>query len=270
LERVGPEGNNLYSIFVFSEEDAWVTNYCSSYHWDGNDWTYYRFSSGGVGVNTCAGNSTWGTSSSDMYFVGISGSIVHYDGKGFEKMESLPGQGVTDIGLTDIWGLDQDHVWIGGDVHGGSSPWGSVLLSLKSNSWEKLYEYHVPEDGYDVISMKSIWTDNTDTIYAGGYSGNWAFSIQDSALIDLEEVGMWVKEKIRGVNRNDIFSVGQGSEVMHFNGRTWYIYPELKSLGNGTVMWKGLSVIKDFVVIVGVDNSAEFGSYPLLVVRGYR
>lgn len=250
-----------YGIWGFSEENIWLAA-GSIYHYNGASTSLKWLRN----INTSEiVRKMWGSSTNNLFFVGDESIIIHYNGATFTRMES----GST-IGLTDIWGLNDDNIWIGGSVSGGPNPWGSVLLTYNNNTWEKLYEYHVPEDGFGAISMKSIWTDNEDIIYIGGESGNWSYSIKDSQLVDLENVGSWVKSKIRGFSRNDIFSVGQGSEVMHFNGISWYLYPELKAIGNGTVWWRGLAVTKDVVVIVGIDHSAEFGSYPLLVARGYR
>jgi len=68
----------LYSIWYFNENDIWVTTFGLPIHWDGNNWTLYHIQN--MGIDASAGNAMWGTSSSNMYFVGYEGSIVHYDG----------------------------------------------------------------------------------------------------------------------------------------------------------------------------------------------
>jgi len=59
---------NLYSIKYFSEDDIWVTSHCFPIHWDGSNWTLYHLNN--MGLDVCAGYANWGSSTSNMYFVG--------------------------------------------------------------------------------------------------------------------------------------------------------------------------------------------------------
>ncbi|MBC8400151.1 MAG: hypothetical protein H8E14_01540 [Candidatus Marinimicrobia bacterium] len=98
---------DLYSVIVFSDDDIWMTDWASPIHWDGNEWTLYNLYQLGL---EGAGWASWGTSSSNMYFVGYEGSIVHYDGELFEQMESG-----TPVNLVDISGnTTGDHIFVVG------------------------------------------------------------------------------------------------------------------------------------------------------------
>jgi len=108
IEQIGPVGNNLYGILAFTPNDVWVTNFCSPYHWDGREWTYFRFSSAGVGVDACAGSGIWGPNPMDIYFAGDKGNIVHYDGNTFKQMASETTDWIIDLfgtGPTDVWAV---------------------------------------------------------------------------------------------------------------------------------------------------------------------
>ncbi|PIS27582.1 MAG: hypothetical protein COT43_09725 [Candidatus Marinimicrobia bacterium CG08_land_8_20_14_0_20_45_22] len=114
-----------YGIFYFSENDIWITSGLPI-HWNGSEWTLYHFWNMGVLDDEDGGvTDIWASSSSDIYFVGKKGSIVHYDGSTFTKMESG-----TEIDLTDIKG-DPD----GGDIWvcGFDDLKGSVLLKKEQN-----------------------------------------------------------------------------------------------------------------------------------------
>jgi hypothetical protein len=89
---VGP----LFSIWYFDENNIWVST-GFPVHWDGNNWTLYHLQN--MGIDASAGNAIWASSPDDIYFVGRKGSIVHYDGSKFTKVESG-----TTLPINDIWG----------------------------------------------------------------------------------------------------------------------------------------------------------------------
>ncbi len=131
---------DLYSIRYISEYDIWVTDNSFPIHWDGIEWTLYHLQNMGIHVSV---NQIWGTSSSDLYFVGLNGSIVHYDGSSFVQMESG-----TEVDLKDIAGTpDGEHVFaIGYDP---TIPAPSVALELVNGVWEIRYytEGSLPVNG---------------------------------------------------------------------------------------------------------------------------
>ncbi|NOZ75675.1 MAG: hypothetical protein GXO90_09965, partial [FCB group bacterium] len=95
-------------------------------------------------------NKIWGSSPDDIYFVGLNGSIVHYDGSTFRRMESG-----TEVDLKDIDGTpDGEHVFaVGWD---SNMPAPSVVLELNAGIWSTLYytEGSLPSDG----NMGWVWS----------------------------------------------------------------------------------------------------------------
>ena len=85
-----------------------------------------------MGLNVCAGKAIWGTSSSNMYFVGLHGRIAHYIGVEFSEIESG-----TDLDLTDIWGIDENNIWVSGTV---DAEYSSIILKKDGFGWNKIYE----------------------------------------------------------------------------------------------------------------------------------
>jgi len=261
LDRVGPEGNNLYSIFTFSEDDIWVTNYCSPYHWDGTTWTYYRFSSGGVGVNACAGNALWGTSSSNLYFVGLEGSIVHYDGQNFEKMESG-----TDVDLVDIWGTSENNIW----VCGYTQTVGTVILYYDGKRWNQFhylsYSEYINLDSERISGpIVSVWTDSPNYLWAITYWGLYYISSGNSKeFIRYPDIKAWRGYilNLRGNSSNDIFFSGYESTIWHYNGNDFHHYSEL--VGNAALY--GMEVKGSIICAVG----CEYGIHRAVVLTGHR
>jgi hypothetical protein len=264
-ELLGIESNtlDLYSIFYFSEDDIWVTDYCSPIHWDGQNWKYYHIQN--MGLDACAGNAIWGTSSSNMYFVGLEGSIVHYDGVNFTKMESG-----TDSPIVDIWGIDESHVWVTSytNILDDDHPDGyeSVTIFYNGSRWIRKYvaspENHSEYSNTEIAGyMSSVWA-YKDTLYISSHSGLWKESIKtgkgklehgpDKRLDGYPFL-------VRGTGYNDIYAFTHWAEFLHFNGKSWH-----QDLSLSRFYVDGVAVKGDIVVLVG-DLSFRCA----IVVRGY-
>ena len=73
-----------FSVIGFSENDVWLATGGRTAHWNGSYFTTARIDAnlpGGVWK-------IWGTSSMNLYAVGGLGSIAHYDGAVWRRMES--------------------------------------------------------------------------------------------------------------------------------------------------------------------------------------
>lgn len=86
----------LEGIYTFSSTDIWMVG-SLPIHGNGNDWTMYDLRTN-VDPNLSL-SKAWGISSNDMYFVGRSGSIAHYQNGVWKKVESG-----TDLWINDIYG----------------------------------------------------------------------------------------------------------------------------------------------------------------------
>ena len=87
----------LRAVFAFAENDIWAGS-SAPYHWNGTNWTGYNVT-GIFGGNI---NKIWGSSSSDVYIVGTNGSIAHFNGSSWQKVES--GERNPNFRFTDVWG----------------------------------------------------------------------------------------------------------------------------------------------------------------------
>ena len=261
----------ITSINAFLENDIWVgTNV--PYYWNGTSWKGYFPEDGWENGWNFDGyiQGIWGTSSSDIYFVGGNGSIVHYDGSGFEKMESR-----TEAPIINIWGLDKEHVWA--VAYTNSPTIKNKVLFYDGDMWSFIYEDRVtdnwPPEDYTRPSgsFLSTWAYG-DTFYLGCASV-WKQSINEESgiLIPLEDISWqlgWGIAHIRGNNSNDIFVTTYfGSEVSHFNGAGWKFFDNLKSLDpDGINTTASIGVKGDIVVLVGENLSTGRA----IVYRGYR
>ncbi len=90
----------LDGIFAFSATDIWMVG-SLPIHGDGANWTMYDLRSA-VDPNLSL-TKVWGSRSNDIYFVGRNGSIAHYNGSSWTKIESG-----TSIDFQDIWGIKNE------------------------------------------------------------------------------------------------------------------------------------------------------------------
>jgi hypothetical protein len=259
-------------IMYFSENDIWVTS-GFPIHWNGEEWTLYHLQNMGLNVSV---EHLWGTSTTNIYFVGKNGSIVHYDGTEFVKMESG-----TDIDLKDIWGVvnettEKINIWVCGD---DDNPDRSIVLTLDNGEWKTVYERY-PNGGGNTIDgefyftpkTSTVWTsENTDVLWVAGgwgvYTLNDKFEPTAYTYIDIENaVGYFsFPWKIRGNGENDILVACENSSLFHFNGISWHWY---ETFYTPNTRFINVDIQSDFAVLAGIDNTGFLSK--AFVMRGYR
>ncbi|MHB2154513.1 glucosyl transferase [Calditrichota bacterium GD2] len=211
-------GNNspiqsaIFTVYSFSSNDVWFSDGAELIYYNG-----YNFKQD-CSINTLLTgriNKIWGTSSSDLYVVGNSGLIAHYNGKEWKRINS----GVN-TPVNDIWGCQ-----IGNE---------RKVLAVTSYDWyRKKGEYKIIDITNKIVSdtipwkwpnerpLMSIWFKNEGKIYLAG-SG-----------IAIYKNKKWTLEKgtenyafyhIRGSDLNNILAVGPSGRVFHYNGISWRKY----------------------------------------------
>lgn len=203
------------SIFAFGPNDIWIAA-ASVHHYDGNTWTQYA---GIQGVGNA--NKIWGSSSSDLWFVGNNGFIAHRSPNGnWQKIESG-----TTLPILDIWGskniqTGETEILAVGSY--GSFDVGKKLLSIKNTSVFSLSDSGLPQFG-----LGGIWFEANRKCYlvAGGlYAKKSAFST--APWDTLKDITIYSIGAIRGTAINNIIATGTFGTCIHYNGSTWKNYPE--------------------------------------------
>jgi hypothetical protein len=253
---VGYLYSQLYSIYAFAQNDIWVTTDIPE-HWDGNKWTFYgssRSYGGGFWIKK-----TWGLSSSNLYIVGDGGNIYHFNGSSWIKMTSN-----TTVDLQDIWGIDGNHIWATGfnsiDGH-------SVVLQFNGTGWSTIYD-NANKPANQIQYFNTVWTDNVNYLYLDGGSYTNILNLHDGTFQRTDSLSAWEVFCLRGTKKSDIFRVGYAGETAHYNGSSWYLYPELRTLDGGNAWFDSVFPTADMVLIGGSFPTALNG-FPV-VVRGYR
>ncbi len=253
----------LYSICYFSENDIWAN---SSYpqHWDGNEWTLYHLDD--MGLDAGIIYSVLGTSSSNIYFVGGRGTIIHYDGQDFTKFNTG-----TELRLLDVYGnssRQEPEVWACGHSNGSQS----IVLEYTGNSFTTkfLSEDYLPEGCTNNFGrFYSVWSYG-DTLYISCVGGLWKESLKTGKgrLISAVTLGTDHNDirKMRGNAYNDIMMISIYGEFFHYNGKSWFKDNTLYlQYPKGEMITKSMDYQDDICVVVGYYQ----GGNHALVIRGH-
>jgi hypothetical protein len=226
-----PDGNIIFSsgLPYIPEGDHWKL-----YHlwdmgiFDQDDGSVYRI---------------WGTCLQDLYFVGLKGTIVHYNGSSWQKLESSTETQINDIwGTTDFLSAKQNILAVVSDeYHLGDMR----ILSVHPNRVRDTLNWNFDR------RVMSVWFMNHGGIYVCG-SGVRVYHHGKWKLLDLTN---YFTLRVRGSAANNIFVVGAFGLVLHYNGYSWHTYPEL-ILSNGKLL--GLAVTDNLVVAVGYTDYRGF------------
>lgn len=239
LMRMCPQ--NIYfsaqGIWVFTDNDIWITSNGTINHYNGLNverlWSIDDWQHGSIG-------NIWASSPSDIYFVGRKGSIVHYDGSGFRKIESG-----TTLDVQDIWGAKNKR----------TGKW--EILAIASNDQDKcllrIQNKTVTELLDDNLSniLDGIWFVPNYQYYVVGAGIHYKSKLDDSpwSCYPSGEVTSYQSHDITGNGINDVFVVGSFCEVVHYNGSTWYNYRNEIPFAGGAL--GGVSVKDNLVAIAG-------------------
>lgn len=195
----------------------------------------------------------WGSSSTDVFFVGDAGYIFHYDGQScyplldnyFADIDTLYGvwgsspHDVFAVGgryvqilhfngtewsimktskeaqnLYGVWGYSPNDVFAVGD--------GGIILHYDGEAWSKM-------DSGTSRTLYAIWGNSKDNIYAAGQAGTLLhFDGMDWTPIYLGSVGSTLYD-IWGSSSNDVYVVGNSGRyqnqvtgiVYQYNGSNW-------------------------------------------------
>jgi hypothetical protein len=205
----------LRTIFAFSSDDVWYSDGGEMIHWNGSSY-----------INDCSMNSLlagainkiWGISSNDLYAVGGSGTIVHYNGSGWTKIESGTTLAIYDIygaknnktGEIDVYAVATDEFYT----------YDKAILRINGNIVTSL--------SYDSIPYRihGIWFKPNQKYYVVGsgiYSKHSILTREAWQWHHLSLTNYYIND-IDGNDVNDIIACGAYGELLHFNGVSWNSY----------------------------------------------
>ena len=171
-------------------------------------------------------NRIWGTSSSDLYIVGNSGKIAHYQNGIWQQISSG-----TELALIDIYSKDGNEIYISGaytpETKGallkGNASGFSVMINSEIINENELFQKLYGE-------LWSVWVNDNGTVYTGGnllfrYKNNeWDYVTSLPENFIGGNPGAYYRgfiTSIRGNASNDYIIAGDRNTLKHFNGVSW-------------------------------------------------
>jgi len=235
----------LKAIWAFSENNIVITNGGSIGWFDGNivnlDCRVNPLLTGSI-------NKIWGNSSNDLYIIGNNGSIAHYNGANWQRIESG-----TTTNIKDIWGkinpLTQEKI-IYCAVSNVVTLGDYKILSIRENNTIDSIPWNTNR------RVESIWfEDNLKMFTCGGgvFINNGA-----GFWIEQTELPLIHTNRIRGIRKNDVFVGGDFGLLGHFNGMNWKVYDEAN-----VALFYSLDYKTDILTAIGERN----GKAVILIMR---
>jgi hypothetical protein len=232
----------LLCVFAFSHDDVWFSAGGSVERWNGK-----RFSSD-LTINPLLSGAVlkmWGHAG-EMWFVGRSGSIVHYNQGEYRKIETeMP------YDINDVWGVGDTALCIASNWLFEASE--SHVLRLVNGTAEHAYENGLQR------AMKCIWfTPGMKKLLAmGGFALEW----NGTEWKRFADQTRYYCMAMRGNSASDVFIADQGGSVAHYNGISWMKY----NICSQKYYFMGLACTGNNVWIVGDDDIGH-----LIILHGRR
>jgi hypothetical protein len=233
-----------YGIYGFDENNLVYVGESSNTGiigiWNGSTWTiYHRDYFQSQGFTAYPLNAVWGSSPEDIWAVGREGTIVHWDGEKWEKVDlSLP----EDFIFWDIDGTDKNNVYAAGDVR---------------NEYFKLFKYDGIDwkeilTGENSVSIQSqVYTPRNGIVYLMDYTH---YKIENGVV---EQIYLPAQRGaiygLSGSGTNNMATVGVLSEVFHYDGSSWIKQVDVYKV-DGSRWLRGVYVSEGKIFCVGRDN----------------
>jgi len=165
--------------------------------------------SGGCAISLPHLNDIWGSSSSDVFMVGDSGTILHYDGSIWSSMNS----GTTGY-LSGVWGTSSSDVFaVGG---------GGTIIHYDGTSWSQM-------NSGTSHGLNDVWGVSSSDVFVVG-TGSTAYTSSTILHYDGSEWSIvWgganQLEAVSGTSAINVFAVGRGGTILHYDGSDWSAMP---------------------------------------------
>jgi hypothetical protein len=200
----------------------------------------------------------WGSSTDNVFIVGNTGTILHYNGSSWSSQTSG-----TSRNLRGVWGADSTHVWAVGassDIrkHDGTSWSGQtrsdgrteqlngVWGSSATNVWVVGDDYYTGSGGsrryyYTLLHTAdggSTWTNASSSYTSARQDLNAVWGTASSNVIAVGDGGTILRYDgsnwgtmtsgttrdlfgVWGTAANDVYAVGSNGTILHYNGTSW-------------------------------------------------
>lgn len=208
---------NITSIGGVNASNIWVSHTNNMRYFNGSSWStatsYLPNSSLDV----------WAYNTSNIWYVGNSGTILKYDGSIWSAQTSN-----AFLNLRSVWGADPYNVWAVGN--------GGTIVKYDGATW-------TPQPSSTTDNLYGVWGTDATHVWAVGSNGvilkyNGIFWTQET-----NPFGSIQLNSIWGTDANNVWAVGASGRILKYNGFSWNLenFNSLTNLngvwGNSTGMW---------------------------------
>lgn len=234
----------IQTTIAFNENDIWFAGN-GVLRWDGNIYIPVPIPSNVWGQDRI--RKMWGSSNTNIYIVGDNGSMAHYDGTQWRKIESGTTLPLRDIFGARIGNTDDYEILCVADSYMRSE--GSQVLSIEKDQVKVVWN-----DGRQ-NGLLGIWFISGMKYISVG-SGYWE-TTDPSIPFSKDVLASAYKVTVRGLSEHDIIVGGSYKLLAHFDGIEWHSFsPQLSTAGFSAVKMEG-----DLAVAVG-----STGKYALTAI----
>jgi DNA-binding beta-propeller fold protein YncE len=193
----GSSGNDVFAV---GKKSPWVVDDDGIIiHFNGTSWESVDV--GAIGSLF----DVWGTDSSDIFAIGEEGTILHYDGTNWSKIENINAA----LHFHSIWGTSASDVFAVGVSY---TPGVTNILHYNGTAWE-------PMESGTTNGLFGVWGSSSSDVYAVGGQDTILHYDGDS----WQPVSMGTNTNYNGIwgrSSSDVYAVGQNG-IVHFDGGTW-------------------------------------------------
>jgi hypothetical protein len=235
--RGNPTFIPLEGIYAFASNDIWMVG-SLPIHGNGTNWEIHDVRE--ITNSSLSLSKAWGTSSEDMYFVGRAGSIAHYNGSSWSKIETEL-NGITDNNISHIFGVE-NILTKEYEYYLSVPPTNTVYYMTSNYSLQKLE--------LNNKFFRGIWSKNGLSVYIAGYG---IVKGINKEWIEQSELNNKFYIEIIGTGENNIVAAGLNGNVAVYNGKRWKNF----KICNGTnINFFGAAITENIAISVG----AKYGN----------
>jgi hypothetical protein len=236
----------LKAVCAFTPNDVWVASNAELVHWDGSTWTSKAFFMIDIPFDGQV-LKMWGTSGNNIYCVGRTGAIYHYNGIDWTKIESG-----TTLDIQDIYGAidkrtgEYEILAVASITHQNS---GNKILKIKNNDVS-----FISENGLTSYA-NGLWFIPGMKYYIVGFGISPKNSLDDPqpwTIYPPGDVTSYYTNSISGNAINDVVAAGAYGEIVHFNGYSWKNYNHITGLPSGS--YDQVEMKGDLIIAVGYNS----------------
>lgn len=246
IQPYSGSSGGMYGIWAADSEDIYfaigtVVKYDHGF--------YKEFNLGNIGFTNGQGiHKLWGSSESNIWGVGPQGTIVHYDGSKWAKIDFDQGWRFDAITGSEKTGIAY--------ASATDQGFNTAIVELKDNSANIIYNSANTTEHLTGFNIRMI----SDSIFYLSDQQVWRYNFITNSAETIDQLSVGYFLPLIGVeSKIDAYFFGskyhQGDYMVHYNGKRLKEFP---LFGRTGTIYGGAYAIKDLAIMVGESNNKAY------------